>query len=87
MPGYTKGKIYNVLNTLDDEVYIRSSAQPLSNRTTDHRKSCFYSKQITDRHKSYKHMRDIGKTNSILNLLKISLVKEYGSYSLKKIPI
>ena len=70
MPDYTKGKIYKVLNTLDDEVYIGSTFQPLSNRMTGHRKSCFYSKHMTDRHKLYKHMRDIGKDKFYIELIK-----------------
>ena len=43
MPDYAKGEINKVLDTLDDEVYIGSTTQPLSNRMTDHRKSCFHS--------------------------------------------
>ena len=69
MPDYIKGKIYKVLHTLDDEAYIGSTTQPLSNRMTDHRKSYFYSKHMTDRHKLYKHMKDICKDKSYIELI------------------
>ena len=70
MPDYTKGKNYKVLNTLGDEVCIGSTTQPLSNRMTDHRKYCFYSKHMADRHRLYKHMRDIGKDKFYIELIK-----------------
>ena len=37
MPDYSKGKIYKVLNTIDDEIYIGPTIETLGQRTAKHR--------------------------------------------------
>ena len=37
---YKNAKIYKILNTVADDVYIGSTTQPLSKRMVDHRASC-----------------------------------------------
>ena len=37
MPGYSKGKIYKILNTIDDEIYVGSTCETLSQRMARHR--------------------------------------------------
>ena len=34
---YSKAKVYKILNTVDDDVYIGATCQPLSKRTAKHR--------------------------------------------------
>ena len=37
---YSKGKIYCIRNTINDEIYIGSTCQSLSQRMTQHRQGC-----------------------------------------------
>ena len=37
MPDYSKGKIYKILNTIDDEIYIGSTCETLGQRMSKHR--------------------------------------------------
>ena len=37
MPDYSQGKIYQILNTITDDVYIGSTTQLLCNRMKSHR--------------------------------------------------
>ena len=39
MPNYQKGKIYKVLNTIDNEIYVGSTCEVLSRRMSHHRAS------------------------------------------------
>ena len=36
---YKNGKIYQILNTIDDDCYVGSTTQPLSKRMAYHRKA------------------------------------------------
>jgi len=38
MPDYSKGKIYKIVNNVNDKVYYGSTTQPLSHRMGNHRK-------------------------------------------------
>ena len=37
MPDYHKGKIYKILNTIDNEIYVGSTCELLSQRMARHR--------------------------------------------------
>ena len=37
MPDYSKGKIYKMLNTIDDEIYVGSTIETLRQRMATHR--------------------------------------------------
>jgi group I intron endonuclease len=60
-----KGKIYQILNNIDNEVYIGSTTQPLARRWTDHKK--VVGKGTT---KLYKHMEKHGKESFYIELIK-----------------
>ena len=64
MPGYSKGKIYHVLNSVNSEVYVGSTCQPLSKIMWGHRYYCNKQDQTF-----YKFMRDIGRDNFYIELI------------------
>ena len=65
MPDYAKGKIYKILNSIDDEVYVGSTAETLSQSMTRHRAS-----QTKNPHfKLYQHMNAIGVDNFYIELI------------------
>ena len=37
MPNYTNSKVYKLVNTVDDKIYIGSTSQPLCKRLMDHK--------------------------------------------------
>ena len=51
MPNYQNGKIYIILNTIDDEIYVGSTVGTLSNRMSHHR----YNAKIQHNSNVYKH--------------------------------
>ena len=64
---YQHGKIYKILNTVDDSCYIGSTTQPLSKRMASHRKC---SNDIANRDRLlYTKMRDLGVANFYIELL------------------
>ena len=68
MVDYSKAKIYQVLNDLDDDVYIGSTCQSLSMRMVGHRKA-----RTSTKHKNYKlyrKMNEIGVEHFYIELIK-----------------
>ena len=68
MTDYSKGKIYKILNNIDDEIYIGSTSEPLSRRMARHRSLA----NTNPYNKWYKHMVDIG-----IDKFYIELVENY----------
>ena len=68
MPDYSKGKIYKILNSIDDEIYVGSTIEALSRRMTRHRSLA----NTNPYNKLYKHMIDIG-----IDKFYIELVENY----------
>ena len=64
MVNYSEAKIYKILNTVDDEIYVGSTTQPLSKRMGKHRMNAKY--RAT---KFYQHMNDIGIHNFYIELI------------------
>ena len=62
MSNYSEGKIYKILNSETDDVYVGSTTQPLSKIMYDHKCAC-------KRHnfKVYKKFEQIGVDNFLLN--------------------
>ena len=46
MPDYSQGKIYQILNTVTDDVYIGSTIQPLYKRMHGHRSNASISHSL-----------------------------------------
>ena len=55
MPDYAKGKIYKILNTIDDEMYVGSTVETLGQRMAKHR-----SDMKRRQYKLYNHMNKLG---------------------------
>jgi hypothetical protein len=64
MVDYSKAKIYKILNDLDDDVYIGSTCQTLSQRMAGHRR-CFKHKT----NKLHTKMREIGIEHFFIRLV------------------
>ena len=51
MVDYSKGKIYKIFNTVDDDIYVGSTVEPLAKRMTKHKysakKKCYNSSLLT----------------------------------------
>ena len=56
MPDYQQGKIYKISNTIDDEIYVGSTCEVLSQRMARHRSLCKRSNTSL----IYKHMNQLG---------------------------
>jgi hypothetical protein len=54
---YKNGKIYKIVNDVNDEIYVGSTTQPLSKRMVDHRAN---SKLNVKGNKLYQTMKEIG---------------------------
>ena len=67
-PDYSKGKIYKIVNDVDEEVYVGSTVQPLCARLAEHKRK---SKQ-EDSRKCYNHWNGIG-----WDTVKIILVEDF----------
>ena len=67
MPDYSKGKIYKILNTIDDEIYVGSTIDTLSARMAKHRSEI----NTTQKHKYklYEHMKGIGCNQFYIELI------------------
>ena len=65
MPDYSKGKIYKILNDIDNEVYIGSTVVPLSDRMGKHR-ACV---KHDSTYKLHQHMKTIGVEHFYIELL------------------
>lgn len=68
MPDYSKSKIYKIVNTIDDEVYVGSTCRKLAYRFQCHVKKA---KEYESR-KIYDHLNSIGWEN-----VSIELIEEY----------
>ena len=82
---YKNGKIYRILNTIDDDCYVGSTCQPLSKRMAKHRES-MHSNVKKDR-KLYAKMHELGVDNFYIELIedcpsenKEHLRKKEGEY-------
>ena len=56
MPDYSKGEIYKILNTIDDEIYVGSTIETLGQRMAKHRSDL----KRRPGYKIYKHMNELG---------------------------
>ena len=65
MPNYTESKIYKILNTIDNEVYVGSTIEPLSKRMYKHR----HDSERRPQYKLYEHMQRLGKSNFYIELI------------------
>ena len=65
---YKNGKIYQLLNKVNDEVYVGSTIQPLSKRMNEHRSTCNNSYKKVNV-KLYQSMREIGQDNFYIELI------------------
>ena len=65
MPDYKNGKIYKIVNTVNDKVYIGSTTRTLAQRMGDHRKCA-----KGDRSRFYKAMRWHGVANFRIELIR-----------------
>eukprot|EP00971_Amphidinium_carterae_P097069 1921200-Amphidinium_carterae.1 len=63
MPDYSKGKVYKILNNIDDEVYVGSTIESLSARMAKHRAS------TNKDYKLYQHMLNLGSDNFYIELI------------------
>ena len=67
MADYSKGKIYKIFNTIDDDIYVGSTVETLQKRFTRHK--CCSTKQKTRHFRIYQKMNDIGFDNFCIQLL------------------
>ena len=58
-------KIYKILNSIDDEVYVGSTVESLSRRMAKHRAKC----NINPHYKIYEHMAKHGKEHFYIELI------------------
>ena len=66
---YKNAKIYKILNTIDDDVYVGSTCQPLSKRMAKHRESMNDKTKIHGNMKIYQKMRELGKEHFYIELV------------------
>ena len=69
MPNYNNGKIYKIVNNIDNMIYIGSTTTKLCYRMAVHRCKMRYNNNIN----LYNHMRKLGIDN-----FKIVLIEEYS---------
>jgi len=65
MPDYSKGKIYKILNTIDDEIYVGSTVNDLSVRMIKHRSNS----KAGCTPLILRHMREIGAQHFYIELI------------------
>lgn len=66
MPDYSKGKIYKLCNTVDNEIYIGSTTQKLNGRFWNHKSDAKNRPRNT---RVYKHFNNIGCNNVYIELI------------------
>ena len=71
MVDYTKGKIYQIKNTIDDDVYVGSTTNTLEGRMKGHKASAQYTK-CKQHYKLYSKMNEYG-----FDKFFIELIEEY----------
>jgi hypothetical protein len=64
MSKYLNGKIYKIVNSIDDEVYVGSTIKELHERWNSHKAAC---KRLTGR--VYKHLNKIGIEHARIELI------------------
>ena len=62
---YKNGKIYQILNNVNDDIYVGSTCQALSKRFYEHRSRC----KTSHNGKLYPVMREIGRDNFYIELI------------------
>jgi|TARA_R110000851_G_scaffold104370_1_gene222093 hypothetical protein len=72
MPNYTNGKIYKIVNSIDDKIYIGSTTVGLSKRKGDHKSKA----KIYPNRKVYQHWNSIGWEN-----IRIVLIENVTCFS------
>ena len=65
MPNYNNGKVYKIVNNIDNMIYIGSTTCKLCNRMNVHRYNMNNNKNAT----LYKHMRKLGVHNFSIVLI------------------
>ena len=73
MPDYSKGNIYNILNTIDYEIYVGSTIETLGQIMAKHRLSV----KKREIFKIYKHMHELGAEHVYIELIRITHVKMF----------
>jgi len=68
MEKYNQGKIYKIVNTVDDKIYIGSSIQKLHNRMNNHRTKA---SNLKKKSIFYEHMRLLGVEHFKIILIKL----------------
>ena len=66
---YKNGKIYSIRNSIDDDVYIGSTTQPLSKRFFWHKQGMKCKKSYN--YKLYQKMRELGEENFYIELIEL----------------
>ena len=67
MSDYSKGRIYKVLNTVTDDVYVGSTCSPLTKRFYEHKKTI--GKRNYEHNKFYCKMQELGFDNFYIELV------------------
>ena len=65
MSKYSNGKIYKILNSIDNEVYVGSTIEPLCKRMWKHR----FSSKTRSHYMLYQHMSKLGKEHFYIELI------------------
>ena len=65
MPDYSKGKIYKILNYIDDEIYVGSTTETLGQRMAKHRANL----KINPHLKLFEHMHKLGVEHFYIELI------------------
>ena len=71
MVDYSKGKIYKMFNTFNDDIYVGSTAETLHKRFTRHKS--IYKREQNRHTRIYQAIKDIGFDNFY-----IELIEEYS---------
>ena len=61
MPDYSKGKIYKILNTIDDDIYVGATCETLGQIMAKHRAT----RKANQHYTLYTHMNELGVSNFI----------------------
>ena len=69
MADYSKGKIYKLLNIIDDEIYVGSTIQPLRKRLCEHK--CRANGTERSHYKVHHHMANLGIYNFYIELVEL----------------
>ena len=64
---YTNGRIYKILNYIDDKVYVGSTTQPLSKRMAQHRRAA--NRPKIQHYPLYMKMKEYGIENFYIELI------------------